>query len=137
MHKEIVKNIPIALPQDRQGKPLAPLSFATKANGFVFVGGMPPIDPKTGAVIGGDVESQTRLVLDNIKLILEAAGSSLDRVVKVTVFCTKSEYFSRVNAIYQQYFPVDPPARSFINGVSWPGGYQFDIEIECIAVAGD
>jgi 2-iminobutanoate/2-iminopropanoate deaminase len=108
-----------------------PLSAAVKANGFVFVSGLPPIDQKTGELVGGDIAKQTEQVLENVKAALEAAGSSLDKVVKTTVFITNAAYFNRVNAIYARYFPHNPPARSFVTIGSWP--WEFDIEIECIA----
>jgi enamine deaminase RidA (YjgF/YER057c/UK114 family) len=66
-----------------------------------------------------------------VKATLEAAGSSLDKVVKVTIFITNAAYFNRVNEIYARYFPHNPPARSFVTIGSWP--WEFDIEIECIA----
>ena len=108
-----------------------PLSAAVRANGFVFVSGLPPIDPKTGELVRGDVVTQAEQVLENVKAALEAAGSSLDKVVKVTVFITNAAYFTRVNEVYARYFPHDPPARSFVTIGSWP--WEFDIEIECIA----
>jgi reactive intermediate/imine deaminase len=108
-----------------------PLSAAVRANGFVFVSGLPPIDQKTGELVRGDVVRQAEQVLENVKAALEAAGSSLDKVVKVTVFITNAAYFTRVNEVYARYFPHDPPARSFVTVGSWP--WEFDIEIECIA----
>jgi 2-iminobutanoate/2-iminopropanoate deaminase len=68
-----------------------------------------------------------------MKLCLEAAGSSMDKVVKTTVFCTNTAWFDVFNTIYREYFEVDPPARTFVNVGSWP--HPFDIEIECIAIA--
>lgn len=133
MKKEVVRNIPMAEMKDASGRPLVPLSKAVKAGGFVFVAGMPPIDPATGSMVRGDIETQTRRVLENLKLVLAEAGSSLDQVVKTTVFCTNVAYFDVVNAIYRDYFRNDPPARTFVTVGSWP--HLFDIEIECIAVA--
>lgn len=110
-----------------------PISSAVKANGFVFVSGQPPMDIKTGQFIVADIETQTRACMDGVKHILESAGSSLDKVVKVTIFAVNSAHFKRINAIYQTYFPKDPPARTFVTVGSWP--MDFDIEIECIALA--
>ena len=73
-------------------------------------------------------------MLDNLKTVLEASGSSLDKVVKTTVFSANAAYFGRINEIYREYFPEDFPARSFVTVGSWPA--PFDVEIECIAIAG-
>jgi len=111
----------------------APLSAVVRAGDFVFVSGLPPIDQRTGELVRGDIVTQTEQVLENVKAALEAAGSSLDRVVKVTVFISNAAWFNRVNEVYARYFPHDPPARSFVTIGSWP--WEFDIEIECIALA--
>ena len=110
-----------------------PLSPVVKANGFVFVSGQPPLDAKTGELVGGDIETQTRAALDNVKLCLETAGSALDKVVKCNVYVTNIAYYDRVNAVYAEYFPTEPPARTFAAVASWP--WEFDIEIECVALA--
>ncbi len=110
----------------------APISSVIKAGDFVFVSGTPPID-KDGNFVAGDIREQTALVLDNLKLLLESAGSSLDKVVKCTLFCTNSAYWNSVNEVYATYFPSDPPTRTFCTVGSWP--QEFDIEIECIAIA--
>lgn len=110
-----------------------PLSPAVKANGFVFVSGTPPLDPETGKVVQGDIVRQTELVMENLKTVLETAGSSLEKVVKVNVFISNSAYYDTVNEIYGRYFPHDPPARTFATVGSWP--WPFDIEIECTALA--
>ena len=110
-----------------------PLSPVVKANGFVFVSGQPPLDARTGELVKGDIRVQTRAVLDNLKLCLEAAGSSLEKVVKCNVYVTNIAWYNTVNAIYAEYFPTDPPARTFAAVASWP--WEFDIEIECVALA--
>jgi len=110
-----------------------PLSAATSGNGFVFVSGLPPVDWKTGELVRGDILVQTRQSLENVKRALEEAGSSLDKVLKTTIYATNSAYFNDVNRIYAEYFPNDPPARSFVTVGSWP--WEFDIEIEAIALA--
>jgi 2-iminobutanoate/2-iminopropanoate deaminase len=110
-----------------------PLSPAVKAGGFVFVSGMPPIDRDTGELIQGDFAAQTEQVLENVKACLEAAGSSLDKVVKCTVYAANSGYFAAINEVYARYFRHDPPARTFAAVGSWP--LPFDIEIECVAIA--
>ena len=130
MEKEIVHVPGIT---DKAGPDDPPLSAAVRAGGFVFVSGMPPKDYEAGAMIKGDIETQTRKVLDNLKIVLEASGSGLDKVVKTTVFCANSAYFGQVNAIYREYFGAAPPARTFVTVGSWPA--PFDIEIECVAIA--
>jgi len=128
----LILNISSGL-SEAEEKANVPLSAAIKANGFVFVSGLPPINPKTGEIKLGNIEEQTVQVLENIKATLEAAGSSLDKVVKAQVLISNCAYFDEVNAIYAKYFPHDPPARSFVTIGSWP--WKFDIEIECVAVA--
>jgi reactive intermediate/imine deaminase len=128
--KQIIHVSPIS---EALAKAKVPLSPAVKANGFVFVSGLPPLDRKTGEVVKGDIRAQTELSLENVKAVLEAAGSSLDKVVKVTIYIANAAYYPTVNAIYARYFPHDPPARTFATVGSWP--WEFDIEIECIALA--
>ena len=130
MPKEIIHVSPIS---EALAKGKIPLSPAVKANGFVFVSGLPPLDPNTGKVERASIDRQTELVLENVKAALEAAGSSLDKVVKCTVFCSNAGYFNAVNAVYARYFPHQPPARTFCTVGSWP--WEFDIEIECVALA--
>ncbi len=113
-------------------KSKVPLSPAVKANGFVFVSGLPPLDPATGEVVNGDITRQTRLSLQNVEAALKAAGSSLDQVVKVTIYISNAAYFETVNEEYRTFFSHDPPARTFVTVGSWP--WPFDIEIECIAL---
>ncbi len=113
-------------------KAKVPLSPAVKANGFVFVSGLPPVDPKTGKVVSGDIRRQTRLSLQNVQRALKAAGSSLDRVVKANIYIANAAYYDTVNDEYAKFFPKDPPARTFVTVGSWP--WEFDIEIECTAL---
>jgi 2-iminobutanoate/2-iminopropanoate deaminase len=110
-----------------------PLSPVIKANGFVFVSGLPPIDLNTGAFGKGDIASQTELSLKAVKHALEAAGSSIDKVCKVTVYASNAAHFRTINEIYARTFTKAPPARTFVAVGSWP--MDFDIEIECIALA--
>ena len=117
---------------DEDGKPLVPISPAVIANGFVYVSGQPPFDYTTGKLVFGDIQVQTRQVLENVKEVLAAAGSSMGKVVKTTVYCTNSGHFSLVNDVYREYFSEDPPARTFVTVASWP--MAFDIEIECMTV---
>ena len=109
----------------------APTSAGTRHGDTVYVAGFPPFDPATGEVVNASIERQTELVLEQMKLCLETAGSSLDNVLKCNVFCTSVEKCAAVNAIYTCYFPQHPPARIFVNVPAWP--WHFDIEIDCIA----
>ena len=119
--------------RDANGKVMTPLSKAVKAGGFVFVSGMPPQDPVTGEMVEGDIKVQTRQCMENLKIVLAAAGSSMDQVVKTTIFCTNVAHFATVNGIYREYFSNDEfPARTFVTVGSWPR--PFDIEIEVTAV---
>jgi 2-iminobutanoate/2-iminopropanoate deaminase len=111
--------------------PQAPYSQAIIANGFVFVSGQGPIEPKTGKIVLGDIKDQTRLVLENIKTILEAAGSSLDKAVKCSVFLKDIHDFTAMNEVYKTYFEKNPPARTTVQAGDIFGG--IGVEIDCIA----
>jgi 2-iminobutanoate/2-iminopropanoate deaminase len=106
---------------------------AVVANGFVHLSGLPPFDPESGDVKPASFERQVEIVLEQMKLCLEAAGSSLTQVVKCNVYCTPDpSHFARFNAVYARYFPKEAPARIFLHVPSWPG--PFDVEIDCVAV---
>lgn len=128
MAKEVIRVEPLSSYLERWK---APTSVVTRHNGTVYVSGLPPFDPATGEVIHASLERQTELVLEQMKLCLETAGSSLDQVLKCNVYCTSVEKFAAVNTIYSRYFPKDPPARIFVCVPAWPG--HFDIEIDCTA----
>jgi len=111
---------------------VGPYSQAVIAGGFVFTAGMLALDPQTGDVVGEDIGAQTRQALSNVQGILEAAGSSLDRVVKTTVFLRDIRDFPQMNAVYAEFFPADPPARSTVEVGPLPKGAL--IEIDAIAL---
>ena len=115
-------------------KAIGPYSQAVIANGLVFLSGQIPLDPETGQVIEGDITWQTERVLDNLKSVLEAAGSSLGRVVKTTVYMKDMEEFAKMNAVYARYFPDHPPARSTVEAARLPRDVR--VEIDCIASLG-
>jgi 2-iminobutanoate/2-iminopropanoate deaminase len=112
----------------------APTSAVTRHGDTIYVSGFPPFDPQTGEVVEAPIERQAEIVLDQMRLCLEAAGSSLDNVLKCNIYCTSVEKFAAVNAIYARYFPANPPARIFVSVPAWPG--HFDIEMDCVAAIG-
>jgi 2-iminobutanoate/2-iminopropanoate deaminase len=117
---------------NRAPKPVGPFSQAIKANGFIFVAGQTARDPQTGQVIEGDISRQTERVMENLKVILEAAESSLDRTVKTTVYLKDMDDFEAMGKVYSRYFPSHPPARATVEVVRLHGGR---VEIELIALA--
>lgn len=117
---------------ERAPRAAGPHSQAVIAGGFVFTAGMLALDPQTGDVVGEDIGAQTRQALSNVQGILEAAGSSLDRVVKTTVFLRDIRDFPQMNAVYAEFFPADPPARSTVEVGPLPKGAL--IEIDAIAL---
>lgn len=107
-------------------------SQAIKLNGLVYTAGQLALDPRTGSLIEGGIGEQARRVLDNMSAVLDAAGSSLDHVLKTTVFITDMANFGAMNEIYKQYFNTDaPPARSTVQVAGLPLGSL--VEIECVA----
>ena len=109
-------------------KPAGPYSHAVVSGGFVFISGQGPVDPETGAMPDAFAE-QVRQTLRNVQTILEAAGSSLENVVKVNAYVTDLTRFAEFNEVYREFFSHDPPARTTV-GVSLLG---FLVEVDCIA----
>ena len=111
---------------------VGPYSPAVKANGFVFVSGQIPHVPETGEMLRGPIQEQVRQVLDNVTALLHASGSSLEKVVKVTVFLRDLRQFEVMNQIYASYFGDSRPARSTVEVSGLPKGV--DVEIDVIAL---
>src|SRR5262245_5702517 len=105
-----------------------PLSQAIKAGEWVFASGQLGLDVATGKLVLGGIAAETRQVCENLKAVLEAAGSSLDRVVKVTIYMVDLGELMAMNAVFSEYFPVDPPARTTFQCVALVGGARIEIE---------
>ena len=112
---------------------IGPYSQAIKAGGFVFVSGQIPIDPQTGQFVAGGVAEQTEQVLKNLSAVLEAAGSSLDRVVKTTVFLADMKEFTGMNEVYATFFSSPPPARATVAAAGLPRDARVEIEVVALA----
>ena len=115
---------------DAAPAPVGPYSQAVAVGDLVFASGQIPLDPKTGKLVEGEIEVQAERVLDHIKAVLEAAGTSLARVVKASVFLADLGDFARMNAVYTRYFTGDPkPARSTFQVAKLPAGCRIEIEV--------
>ncbi len=128
----MAQNEKIVIKSDKAPKAIGPYSVAIESGGFVFCAGQTGIDPVTGDLVSAELEAQTHQVLKNLKNVLEAAGSSLEQVVKTTVFLRDMADFPKMNAIYAEYFSSNPPARSTIAVAGLPKGGV--VEIEAIAL---
>lgn len=118
---------------ERGPKAIGPYSQAVRANGFIFISGQIAFDPASGQLVEGDAARQTARVLDNLKAIVEAAGSSLDHAVRTTVFLKDMNDFAAMNEIYGRYFPKNAPARSTVEVARLPRDVR--VEIDLIALA--
>ncbi len=122
--KQIIKTLDAA-------QPVGPYNQAVKVNNMLYVSGQIPLDPKTGELVNGDVQEQTRMVMENMRAILEAAGMDFSNVIKCNIFITDMKEFPKLNEVYGSYFTEDPPARETIQVGALP---KFvDVEISCIA----
>jgi 2-iminobutanoate/2-iminopropanoate deaminase len=117
---------------EKAPKAIGPYSQGIIANGFVFASGQIPLDPVSGELNTGSVEEQAHLVLKNLKAVIEASGSSMDKVVKCTVFLQNMDDYGAVNAIYGEYFKSPYPARAAIQVARLPKDVK--VEIEAIAI---
>jgi len=114
---------------DRGPKPIGPYSQAIRTNGFLYVSGQVALDPKSGELTGADIRQQTERVLENVKGILEAAGSNMNRVVKTTDFLKDMNEFAAMNEVYAKYFNSPPPARSTVQVSRLPKDALVEIEV--------
>jgi len=114
---------------DKAPKALGPYSVGIMAGHFVFASGQAGIDPVTNNLVEGGIEAETRQVLTNLRNVLEAAGTSLDKVVKTSVFLRDMNDFSKMNAIYGEFFKIDPPARTTVQVAALPKGAAVEIEV--------
>ena len=122
-----------AIRTDGAPKAIGPYEQAIVANGFVFTAGQIPLDPKTGSIVDGGIGAQTRQVLENLSAVLEAAGASMDSVVKATVFLKNMSDFAAMNEVYSEYFAASKPARSTVAVAELPRGALVEIDL-CAAL---
>ena len=117
---------------EKAPKAIGPYSQAIRTENLVFTAGQLGLDPATMELVEGGIEAQTRQVLTNLKYVLESADSGLKFVVKTTVFLQNMSDFANMNAVYAEFFPENPPARSTVQAAALPKGGL--VEIECIAL---
>jgi 2-iminobutanoate/2-iminopropanoate deaminase len=122
MKKEAVRS-------DKAPKAIGPYEQAIIANGIVYTSGQIPIDPSTGNLTGGDIKAQTRQVIENLKAVLQAAGSSLDQVIKATVFVKNMDDFAAMNEVYNEYLGHAKPARSTVAVAELPRSALVEIDL--------
>jgi 2-iminobutanoate/2-iminopropanoate deaminase len=125
MEKQVIQT-------DNAPKAIGPYSQAIRIGDLIYTAGQVALSPTTGELVGTDIEAQTRQVLENLKGVLEAAGSSFDNVVKTTVFLASMGDFAKMNAIYSEYFTGKTPARSTVQVAALPKNAL--VEIECVAI---
>jgi 2-iminobutanoate/2-iminopropanoate deaminase len=113
--------------------PIGPYSQAIRAGGFIFVAGEKGIDPQTGQIVAGGIAAETRQTLENVKNILDSAGSSIDRAVATTVYLVDINDFATMNTVYAEYFTVTPPGRTTVGVTSLPAGARVEITVTALA----
>jgi 2-iminobutanoate/2-iminopropanoate deaminase len=126
MSKEVIRT-------DRAGAPIGPYNQGIRAGGFVFVAGEKGIDPRTNKMVPGGTAAETRQTLENVKAILEEAGSSLDKAVATTVYLVDISEFSEMNKVYAEYFLNDPPGRTTVCVSALPAGARVEITVTALA----
>jgi 2-iminobutanoate/2-iminopropanoate deaminase len=118
---------------DKAAAPIGPYSQAIRANGLIFVAGEKGIDPETNRMVPGGIVAETRQTLENIKNILESAGSSVGKVVATTVYLANIEDFAEMNKVYAEYFTANPPGRTTVGVSALPAGAQVEITVTALA----
>lgn len=118
---------------DKAGAPIGPYSQGIKAGGFIFVAGEKGIDPKTNKIVPGGVAAETRQTLENVRHILEEAGSSISKSVATTVYLTNINDFPAMNEVYAEYFVTNPPGRTTVAVSALPAGAQVEITVTALA----
>ena len=122
-----------AIKSDKSAAPVGPYSQAIRAGGFIFVAGEKGLDVRTGKIVPGGIAAETRQTLENIKGILEAASSSLGKVVQSFVFMTDLSKFAEMNAVYAEYFKATPPGRTTVEVTALPAGAHIEITVTALA----
>ena len=118
---------------EKAPRAIGPYAQAIKTDGFLFTSGQIALDPTTGKLIDGDISAQTKRVLENLKAVLESGGSSLNHVVKATVYLTDLSTFSKMNEVYAEYLGHVKPARSTVGVAALPLGASIEIDLVAIA----
>jgi 2-iminobutanoate/2-iminopropanoate deaminase len=118
-----------AVATEHAPKAIGPYSQAIKANGFVYASGQVALDPRTQQLVQGDVAAETERTLENLKAVVEAAGSSLSRAVKTTVYLADMADFAKMNEVYARYFPATPPARATVQVARLPRDARVEIDL--------
>lgn len=118
---------------DRAPAAIGPYSQAVRAGGLVFLSGQIPLDPATGQMIEGGIEEQTRQVMSNLEAVLAASGTSFEKVVRATIYLIDLGDFAKVNAIYGERFPHNPPARATVQVAALPRGSRVEIDLVALA----
>jgi 2-iminobutanoate/2-iminopropanoate deaminase len=122
----------IVISSEKAPKPIGPYSVAIRAGELIFTSGQLGLDPATGSLVPGGIEAETRQVLNNLRHVLADAGSGLERVVKTIVFLKDMADFTKMNAVYAEFFTENPPARSTIQAAALPKGGSVEIEVVAI-----
>lgn len=124
----------LAIQTDKAPKAIGPYAQAIKANGFIYTAGQIPIDPKTGNLVEGGITAQTRQVMENLKAVLVAAGSTLNQVVKATVYLRHMGEFAAMNDVYAEYLGKVKPARSTVAVAELPRGALVEIDLVALVL---